>query len=354
MPSSATERRSTLAASRRYYPGFFGALFLVLLRVAIGWHFLTEGMAKVDPPKGKEFSAEGYFRVATGPLGPYFRGMIPDVNGIERLKRDKEGLPVALKQTWKAELNQYANHFGFDREQKAAAEKALADSSLQADNWYRNPENRNRVRKYMADLRRVIQTERDPKALSYQRERAYKDRQKLNSERAELLGLANGWTTSLHEKWAGLATPEQVQAKGPYEAPWTMFDWLNAVTKWGLVAAGACLILGLFTPLAALFCAGFLALIYLSVPPWPGLPASPIAEGNYWIVNKNLVEMLACLVIASTPSGLWLGLDALLFGWIGRRGRQPQTIEMTDEGDGYIEGRPRVSDPKRPGTVTRR
>ena len=87
---------------------------------------------------------------------------------------------------------------------------------------------------------------------------------------------------------------------------------------YGLVAMGVCLILGLLTPLAALAGAVFLGQIYLSMPPWPGLPPNPMAEGHYWIVNKNLIEMLACLVLASTPNGLWIGLDALLFGWIGR------------------------------------
>jgi hypothetical protein len=36
-------------------------------------------------------------------------------------------------------------------------------------------------------------------------------------------------------------------------------------------------------------------------------------------VSKNLVELLACLVIATTPSGHWVGLDALFFGARRRR-----------------------------------
>jgi hypothetical protein len=55
-------------------------------------------------------------------------------------------------------------------------------------------------------------------------------------------------------------------------------------------------------------------MIYLSMPPWPGLPLNPRAEGHYFIVSKNLVELIACLVIAATPNGHWIGLDALLFG----------------------------------------
>lgn len=320
---SATGRRTPLAASpraSRYYPGCFGALFLVLLRIAIGWHFMTEGMAKVSPPKGEEFSAEGYLRAATGPLGPYFRGLIPDVDGVERLRRDEQGLPVALKASWARDLERYAAHFGFDADQRAKAEAALEAADAEADTWFRNPENAWKVRRYMDGLRRVILTERDPNALVNQREWAFKERQKLNKDRAELLGVVDGWTDDLHATWTtAIATAEQRDAAGPYRPPMTRFDRLNWLIKWGPVVAGACLILGLLTPLAALWAAGFLALIYLSMPPWPGLPASPRAEGNYWIVDKNLIEMLACLVLASTPNGLWLGIDAVLFGWIGRR-----------------------------------
>ena len=34
--------------------------------------------------------------------------------------------------------------------------------------------------------------------------------------------------------------------------------------------------------------------------PLPGLPPNPKAEGQLLIVSKNLVELLACLVIAAT------------------------------------------------------
>ena len=72
-------------------------------------------------------------------------------------------------------------------------------------------------------------------------------------------------------------------------------------------------------------------MIYLSMPPWPGLPPNPRAEGHYWIVSKNLVELIACLVIATTPSGHWVGLDALFFGARRRRrlarAEQQQDVE---------------------------
>ena len=37
------------------------------------------------------------------------------------------------------------------------------------------------------------------------------------------------------------------------------------------------------------------------MPPWPGLPEG-ITEGHYRYVNKNLIEMLACLALAARPT----------------------------------------------------
>ena len=110
---------------------------------------------------------------------------------------------------------------------------------------------------------------------------------------------------------------------------WTQLDVINATTTYGLIAIGACLILGFLTPLSALGAAAFLAMIYFSMPPWPGLPANPKTEGHYFIVSKNLVELIACLVIATTPSGHWIGFDALFFGARRRRRLAPQPANPT-------------------------
>ena len=82
--------------STRNYPGFLGALFLVLLRIAIGWHFLTEGMEKYESTRyGKQpFSAEVYLRNSVGPLAPEFRRMLPDADGLALLD------PATLKSGW--------------------------------------------------------------------------------------------------------------------------------------------------------------------------------------------------------------------------------------------------------------
>ncbi len=49
---------------------------------------------------------------------------------------------------------------------------------------------------------------------------------------------------------------------------------------------------------------------YMAMPPWPGVPEAPGPEHSF-IVNKNLIEVLALLALACMPSGQWFGLDAI-------------------------------------------
>jgi len=299
---------------RRYYPGFFGALFLVLLRTAIGWHFFYEGYTKqVSGAEGQSFSAEGYLRGSAGPLSPYFHALVPDYYSLSRLDQ------AELERSWDQEVARIADHYQFDEAQREDAEKILASSKAKADAEFADPETIEKIKKFRTDLDRLRQLEASPPTISFERERAEEVRKKVDTERRELVATVDAWEETLREGVAGLVTPEQAERIGPPSVSWTRLDWINFITKVSLLAIGACLMLGLLTPLASLGGAAFLALIYLSMPPWPGLPANPLAEGHYLYVNKNLIELLACLVLASTPNGLWIGLDALLFGWVGRR-----------------------------------
>jgi uncharacterized membrane protein YphA (DoxX/SURF4 family) len=86
---------------------------------------------------------------------------------------------------------------------------------------------------------------------------------------------------------------------------------MDSVTMWFLVAVGAGLMAGLFTRLACLLGAGFLVMTYLTYPPFPWYPLPPMTEGHPVFINKNVIECLALLALASMPTGRWMGLDAL-------------------------------------------
>jgi thiosulfate dehydrogenase [quinone] large subunit len=93
----------------------------------------------------------------------------------------------------------------------------------------------------------------------------------------------------------------------------------DLITMWGLTIVGLLLILGLFTRLASLAGVGFILLFYLCNPPFIGYFYSIPTEGSYLVINKNLVEVCALLVIFFTGSGRFAGLDRIVHLLVAKR-----------------------------------
>jgi thiosulfate dehydrogenase (quinone) large subunit len=140
-----------------------------------------------------------------------------------------------------------------------------------------------------------------------------------------------GWHF-LYEGIAKLSAPAWSAAgylkasRGPFSAMFksiaaqpNLLDNVNLITSWGLTIVGVLLILGLFTRLASLAGIGFVLLFYLCNPPFVGYFYSIPTEGSYLVVNKNLVEIGALLVILTTGSGLFAGLDRIVHGLLAPR-----------------------------------
>ncbi|MBN2610944.1 MAG: DoxX family membrane protein [Bacteroidales bacterium] len=86
-------------------------------------------------------------------------------------------------------------------------------------------------------------------------------------------------------------------------------DFLNI---WGLILIGSGLILGIFTRVATISGIVLLSMYYLSHPPFASLTYAMPFEGNYLIVDKNLVEIFALAIVAAFPTGNIAGIDRLL------------------------------------------
>jgi thiosulfate dehydrogenase (quinone) large subunit len=100
-----------------------------------------------------------------------------------------------------------------------------------------------------------------------------------------------------------------------------LLDNANLITMYGLTIVGVLLILGLFTRVASIAGIGFILLFYLCNPPFVGYFYTIPTEGSYLIVNKNLVELAALIVILLTRSGQFAGLDRFLHLLFARRAR---------------------------------
>lgn len=136
-----------------------------------------------------------------------------------------------------------------------------------------------------------------------------------------LLRILIGWHF-LFEGIVKLYNPEWTSfgylatAQGPFDWFFTSLigdstiGWVDTMNIIALMIVGITFTLGIFERLGAIVGIGLLALYFFAHPPFPGLTQMNV-EGSYWLVNKNLIELVACWVIFQLPTGRYFGLDYL-------------------------------------------
>lgn len=148
-----------------------------------------------------------------------------------------------------------------------------------------------------------------------------------------VLRIAVGWHL-LYEGLVKLADPGWSSAAFLTESRWIfsgIFHWIAAnptalklvdlANIWGLTLIGAALLLGVLARPAAILGSFLLFLYYVAYPPLIAYTSGGMpVEGSYLVVNKNLVELLALLVLALFPSTCYLALDPLLRPFLSRAG----------------------------------
>jgi uncharacterized membrane protein YphA (DoxX/SURF4 family) len=141
----------------------------------------------------------------------------------------------------------------------------------------------------------------------------------------QLRAQAAGWIAELEGREAMLKSalqeclpPSWALEKGPpphsrNPLRWNRIEQINFAVTYGLTAIGLCLLLGLFTRLAALGGALFMLFVVMTQPAWPTIfPPDPPILGHALLINKDFIEMVALLVIATSAAGRWGGLDYLV------------------------------------------
>jgi uncharacterized membrane protein YphA (DoxX/SURF4 family) len=297
-------------------------VMLVVLRITIGCHFLYEGVWKF---KHAEFSAEPFLTQAKGPAAPLFYAMVHDIDGRQRLKIEKD--PKSGKSSisgkiyldaWTDLDRQVIQKYNLSNKQKQDLENVHKTYAAALDNYLK--ENLDDIRAYFGSLDRFEAAQQaGNNGAEHQLKRRWDRRLELRKE-------AGGWLSELdalgasyrQAVWSVLSDAQRKM--GDLPRAWTRSDLLNYAVKYALTAIGLCLVLGFCTRLAAIGGAGFLVSVLLTQPPWPTIyPPAPEVVGHALLVDKNFVEMIAALVLATTAVGRWGGLDYFLYHWFGRR-----------------------------------
>jgi thiosulfate dehydrogenase (quinone) large subunit len=99
------------------------------------------------------------------------------------------------------------------------------------------------------------------------------------------------------------------KAMASHQGVLNVIDILNI---WGLILIGVSLFAGLFSRPFKLCGIALLVLYYIAYPPLASLIINTPVEGNYWIVNKNLIEIAALVVLFLFPTSQITGIDRYL------------------------------------------
>jgi len=308
---------------------------LILLRLVIGWHFLFEGLHKIHSLYSpKPFSSEIYFRESSGPLGKFMKGFLPDPDAELIVKLDEK----SITNEWNSTFKNFTSSYQLTPEQTKSAEEILEKDLKKTKEWlaegkkeieipspdgkpggtlkinYTTPQWISYYKSKIDELEKIRTDDRSwylGKELDKARIAATKA--EIAKGRKELGDDYESQRNSFNSDLQKLLTSEQksktikIDEKKP-----TFIHWINLMTIFGITAIGIGLFLGLFTRVACLGGIAFLAMTYLTIPPFPWLPVPPLNEGNYVFINKNMVEMFGIIVLFTTNSGRWFGLDAIL------------------------------------------
>ncbi|MCS7306039.1 MAG: DoxX family protein [Thermoguttaceae bacterium] len=319
---------------------------LVVLRLSLGCHFLYEGIWKIK--NADRFSAKGFLLEAKGPLAPLFYRMVPDVDGRQRLQIEQREFEEDGKKvvrlvsacyldSWQETLERFVGFYQMSDEQQAEAQKLLRQYLDVMDRLLR--ENRKDIEGYLRSLEDFEVRTAGASSARFEEARLWQEQRKLWAEAARWTGQLDQMGRQFHlALWNQLDDQQRAKgqvplaAVGPDRLPFSLLgiqSWsalLDKMVTYSLTAIGGCLMLGLFTRLAALGGAVFMLMVLATQPPWPTIyPPFPEVVGHALVVDKNFIEMVALLVVMATGPGRWAGMDRFLFPFAGGLWSRPST-----------------------------
>jgi thiosulfate dehydrogenase (quinone) large subunit len=93
----------------------------------------------------------------------------------------------------------------------------------------------------------------------------------------------------------------------------TILNITDLLNIWGLILIGFSLFIGLFSKTSTILGMILILFYYLAYPPFAQLGINTHVEGSYWIVNKNLIEIAAMLILYLFPSSHISGFDRYFY-----------------------------------------
>lgn len=288
-------------------------LGIVILRLAIGWHFLCEGYTKLR--ERKPFSA-AFFGAAKGPAQSYFRGLVWDYDG--RIRLDQKKVLAALDRYHE----QAVAHFDLkddavNKQYPAKQAKQMLDVRKKGVNDF-FAVNGEEIKVYLKGLDRRTNVEGDPGRMEVEslQGQVQKIGVDLRKDVGPWLAQIDSTFSNLERELNKIGARATKGEMGPIRLQRPDEHFVRAETVDSFIpyfdfTIGILLILGLFVRPTALFGAIFLGMVVASqLPGYPGVAP----------VYYQVVELAVMIALFATNAGRFAGLDFFI-GQLFRRRR---------------------------------
>ena len=276
---------------QRVQIGTLAVFALVALRLALGCHFLYEGVWKIDHSDFRhdamwksdkiladEFKATPFLDVAKGPVAAYFYAMAPDIDARQRLHVEviqRSGTQVktinsdAIGDRWNRVRQDFVEFYRLRDVSDPEATAAQAKLTKNAEEVYSKAlarldeylaANVDDIAAYFGSLDRFENDKERNQDAPFQKQRRWDRMMELRREAdkwiKDIEGQERAYATSLYSLLTTTIKGSK-RSTGLPPASWNPFKWartkqINFAVTFGLTAIGICLMLGLCTPLAAL------------------------------------------------------------------------------------------------------
>lgn len=299
-------------------------LFLVLLRLVIGWHFFQEGAVKVRDG----FSSTGFLAAAKGPFAKNFQAMIPDYDGTIRMDAKR------MSDAAEAYGEQIKREFGLSEDQNKEVDAILTEFKAKRKETY--DEWKPQIEEYKNGIERLAKLDSDPsrKKVASLRGQREEIETKWRALGKPVLSEIDNSVNQMVSRLNAVATDEQANpdpkkplAKDPngnvirktvpfkYEGEGPISVRLvDKIIPIFDMSVGILLLIGLLTPLAGLAAGVFLASVVVSQ--FPGFPGT---QPTYY----QAIEMLGCFFVAFADAGRYAGLDFIPWSFWNRKEKVP-------------------------------
>lgn len=353
-PADSTLDSDFNVAKYAYPFGFWTIAALVGLRVLIGWHFLSAGIEKFDP----SFTSAGFLGSANGPMADFYKSMVPQPHDWDKLVAepmpelgdyqderkyiDHEGNEVErptssdrighipyptdaygpwaarIADDWQETLKNFKQIPELTEEQLAAADQAFFIQYVHLAHYFE--ENRQAIEEFQYEANRLgamqEQARKDGSKPPYLRDRIQAKKAEINATPRKWVAGVAGEEDVYHKMLADILTSEQRgQPPVAKELSTTLdppqpIDKIDTAVMWLTTLVGICLIIGLFTRVAAIVGAGFLLSIMSTQPPW----VEEVLDSVRLIFAYQGIEVVALFLLAFIGAGAWWGLDGAIWG----------------------------------------